>query len=238
MKFEYLPEVNELQLYILIKLTTSPSGLKFSQLRPDNEEIENDLFNYHLQYLVKNELVSKQEQVYQITDKGVQLTTNVDALGNIKTLFKVSVTPYVVNHNKILVQKRLRHPFYGDISSVAGKVMKGELIEQAAKRKMKEETDLKAEFKLIGVYRKIRRKKESRILEDTFYHVCVADKFSGELEEKNVFGENFWTTFEQAIEFQKQNIDSGPKDIEIMQRIRDRNFDWFYFQDEIVVDKY
>ncbi len=242
MKYEFLPEVNEVQLEILARLTTSSGGLRYSEMKPDDEYLENDLYNYHLQFLVKNELVRKEGNLYQITEKGKVLTTNIDALGKVQQLFKVSVALQVVRQvngkREILRHKRFRHPFYGDVTSVSGKVHHGELIEQAAKRKLLEETGLQAEFTHLGVIRKIRKDKQGNLIEDTFYHVCYAENPEGELIAKNVYGENFWTDFNQAIELLKSNVDTGKHDLEILNRIRNQNFDFFYWQQTAEIEKY
>lgn len=182
--------------------------------------------------------VEKNGNVYTLTIEGKKFVANMDLLGNLKQTFKVSVVLYVVNGAKILAQKRLRHPFFGDITSVAGKVLPGEKIEAAASRKLKEETGLVGSFKLLGVHRKIRKTKQGEVIEDTFYNVCVCRRPEGELEEKNMFGENFWVEFGQMIEWEKKNADTGKTDIEIIERIRDNNDELFYFEEETVVERY
>lgn len=161
-----------------------------------------------------------------------------DVLGNVRQTFKVSVALYVVADDKILLQKRLRHPFYGDVTTVAGKVVPGEKVEAAAARKLIEEIRLMGNFELRGVRRKIRKNKGGEVMEDTFYNVCVCKNPQGTLEEKNVFGENFWAGFDQANEWEKQNADTGKTDVEIIERIRDGREEPFYFQEETALERY
>ena len=51
-------EPNDVQKKILIKLLSSDQ-LKYSKIKPNN--IANDLFNYHLQFLLKKGLIKKTE---------------------------------------------------------------------------------------------------------------------------------------------------------------------------------
>jgi ADP-ribose pyrophosphatase YjhB (NUDIX family) len=191
-----------------------------------------------MKYLVGKGLVDKKDNLYGLTQEGRQFVSNLDALGNIRETFKVSVALYVVQKDKILLQKRLRHPFFGDVTSVAGKVLPGERVEEAATRKLLEETGLTAKFELIGINRKIRRNKDGEILEDTFYHICVSNNPTGDLIDKNIFGENFWASFAEAQNYEAKNIDTGAHDLEIIERIKDKKNDWFYFQKETVINDY
>ncbi|MBU2592826.1 NUDIX domain-containing protein [Patescibacteria group bacterium] len=216
--------------------------LAYSQARPKDERISNDLFNYHLQFLVKKGFVEKKGNLYRLTDRGKKATQIFDAKGNLKDLFKVSILAYVVRDNngkkEILLQQRTRHPYLGDIEVVSGKVNSGEPIELAAKRKLKEETGLIAGFKLIGVYRTTRRDSKKEIIEDPLFHVCFAKNPQGQLLPQTDFGKNFWGTFGQAIKYQKDNIAASPCLEKIYKRVQRENFDFFYFQDQTVLTKF
>ena len=228
--------MNEVQLAILAGLTTAGGGLRYMRLKP--EGMGSDKFNYHLQYLVKKGWVEKTGEVYRITQEGKKFTTNLDALGHLQQTFKVSVALYVIKDGQVLLQRRARHPFYGDVTSVAGKILPGERVVAAAGRKLREETGLEASFRLLGMHRKIRRNLEGEVVEDTFYHICRADGASGKLIEKNVYGENFWASFSEAIKYESKNSDFGKTDIKVWERIKKGNDEWFYFEEETVVARY
>lgn len=228
--------MNQIQIEIMAKLISNADGSRYMRLKP--EEIESDKFNYHLKYLITKGLVDKKDNLYGLTVEGRKYISNLDALGNVRETFKVSVALYVTKGDQILLQKRLRHPFFGDITSVAGKVLPGEKVEDAATRKLLEETGLHAKFKLIGINRKIRIDKNGKILEDTFYHVCLAKDPTGELIAKNIFGENFWASFEGALDYEAKNVDTGERDLEILERIKAKNYKWFYFQSEATLLRY
>jgi len=230
--------IHTIQLQILTKLMKSPAEQRYSELMITG--IENDLFNYHLQQLVKNGLVNKNDARYSLTEIGQKSITHLDALGNPRDFFKVSVALMVFrnDYSELLIQKRLRNPFYGEFTTVAGKVLPGEKIVDAARRKLLEEANLAATFTFVGVLRKIKRNPELMIFEDVFYHYCVATDPVGVLAEKNEFGENFWIPLSKFIEYEEKNIDSGELDRAVGQRIINKNWESFYFEQDRVVKRY
>lgn len=231
--------LNKIQIKILTNILRS-EGLKYSQARP--KTIENDLYNYHLKFLVKKGFVIKRINKYVLTIKGKKFVQRLDASGNIKEYFRFSVLPYTVRiengKKEILLHKRKRHPYYGDIGTVSGKVNLGEKIEDAAARKLKEETNLGCKFKFIGVLREIRRSKDKEIIEDTLYHVCYGENPNGELIKMNKFGEHFWDTFDNALKYQRKNVTSSTKSEEILRRIKSRDLSLFYFTEDFVMKRF
>lgn len=232
-------ELHQIQQQILTKLMQAPGERRYSELMVD--EVENDLFNYHLQQLVKVGFIAKSESGYTLSESGQKAITHLDALGNPRQFFKVSVALMVFQneYSELLVQKRLRNPFYGEITTVAGKVLPGEKVVDAARRKLLEEANLAALFTFVGVLRKIKRNSERMIFEDVFYHYCVASEPVGVLSEKNEFGENYWIRTSEFIELEKMNnVDSGELDLEVGQRLINKDFSSFYLEQDRVVERY
>ncbi len=228
-----------IQIQILTKLLAS-NGLRYSEACPSG--VDDDLFNYHLQFLVKKGYVEKENGLYKLSNLGKINVQPIDALGNWKEFFKFSVLPYVVRTNlrkkEILLQRRLRHPYFGNVETVSGKVVIGEKVEDAAKRKLEEETGLTCDFRLLGVIRKIRRSKDGKIIEDTLYHACYGENPEGILEEKNVFGDNLWAEFNEARKLQKQNVTASDQSEEILNRVETGNLELFYFNEDLTVNTY
>lgn len=169
--------------------------------------------------------------------------SNIDLKGKTYDLFRFSVTVYVIKiidgKKHILVQKRKRYPYYDDITTVVGKIKKGELIKDAAKRKLKEETGLDIkDVKVLGILRKIRLNKKGDLVEDVVYNACYAENPKGVLQESNEWGENRWCDIDEFIEIQKKNIDYGPYDGEITLRIKNEEFTPFHFEQISTVRDY
>ncbi|MBI2356465.1 NUDIX domain-containing protein [Candidatus Dojkabacteria bacterium] len=243
MKATYAPVFTEVQIDILTRLIRN-KRLKYSELK--DEKVENDLFNYHLQHLVKKGLILKEESSYELSVKGKKVIANMDVLGNIRDLFRVSVALIVTRDNsgvfEILLQKRNRQPYLGDITSIAGKVLIGEKYEESAKRKLFEEAGLSGDFNLLGVKRAMRYNEKDEILEDILFHICYCHNPSGKLIEENEFGANFWGTFDEAIKAEKSNTGGSKSEVEILELIQKQkgisDLPFFYYQEKSIIKDY
>lgn len=134
-------ELHIIQRQILQKLIQGKH--RFSELQP--VDIENNLFQYHLNRLLGAKLIIKTEQGYQLAPAGYQLAAQWSA-----DLLSVRPQPVVVvmllirnDKNEILVLKRRKEPFLGNLAPPFGKVHFGESLAEAATRDLFEKTGLK-----------------------------------------------------------------------------------------------
>jgi len=223
------PKINKIQLSILKSLLLN-DGAKYSEMNKDN--IENDLYNYHLQYLVKRKLINKTEGLYFLSTEGRKFISNIEISGRKQDFFKVSVALHIIKiedgKQYMLLQKRKRHPFFGDINGIAGKIRLGEKVEDAAKRKLKEEAGLSGDAVFIGITRKVKKYK-GEVVEDALYHDCYIENPTGTLVKENDFGEQFWCPFEEVGEYMKNNIDKSDFFEETLKRIKKKDLKQFYY---------
>ncbi len=216
--------------------------LKYSECIP--EGLDKDLFNYHFKFLKEKSYILKDEECYSLTHLGKKYVQRLDALGVYKDYFRVSVLVYLViadaGQQRILLHRRLRHPYYGDIGVISGKVQYGEKIAAAAQRKFKEETGLNIDPpRLIGVHRKTRHDKDGEIIEDTLYHCCLASSYKGELKTKTEFGENFWASLDDAKNYESQNIAGSKGGIAVLEKIKSNDLsELFYLEEEQTLTQY
>jgi len=193
---------NKTQYKILSNCKFWQNGAKYSQIRPN--DIDNDLFNYHLQQLVKKDYLKKENTLYSLTEKGKSLITNVDDdIESTPPSFKVSIYACPVINNKVLLHRRLKHPQYGYVGLVAGKIKYGENVLSTAKREFLEETDLTADFKVIGNLRQIRKNEKGKVIEDGIFYVCFTAKVTGELRQRDKEGEYFWVELKEVNKIDK-----------------------------------
>jgi len=203
--------LSPIQNHILSELK-SATMLRYRDLHPG--EIPNDLFNYHLQFLVKKGFVSREEGGYALTQSGVGYIADMqpsESNKKISSLFKVNVitvlSRVVSGKIEILSQERRRHPSFGKVGVIGGIAYKGELLTEAARRKCKEETGLIADFKHIGIERR-RLYQSGALFSDVLFPIFYAHAHTGNLVEENEFGRNFFVPIAQAIRNESSPFDS------------------------------
>lgn len=235
-----LQNLSPIQSHIISRLKNAQS-LRYSELQP--EKVPNDLFNYHLQHLVKKEFIIKSDDGYTLSDKGIKHVADPYPRNDaITSLFKINVITIVsrVTDGKIEILNQIRksNPSYGKVGVMGGVVLKGELIEPAAQRKLKQETGLDAEFKLIGSERRIMYK-SGELFSDLLFPIAYADSYSGELIIDSNFGHNMWVSIDEAIKNESAEFDSIKSITLALKAIKDGSIKSlpFFFKEEIQSDK-
>ena len=228
-------DLSFVQYKILSGFIRSP-GLSYSHAQPEN--IDRDLYKYHLKFLVEKGILSKSGSVYRLTDAGKKLVQYLDVHGDTHPTFKISVLCYVLrNHSELLMQKRLRQPFFGDIDVISGKIQPGETPENAAVRKLAEESGLSASFSFLGVIRKVRRWPKTEIFEDTLYHICLAENPAGNLVTVNDFGENMWVSLNRVADLISGNMTYTPNSLRLLELISAPPKETFYIHEDITLSR-
>ena len=176
--------------------------LRYRDMHPQ-DDTPNDLYNYHLKSLIKKGLVDKTKQGYCLSTDGQRYVADVwHTSDESQRLFKVNVITVVSRSNgtnlEILNQRRTSQPSYGIVGVPGGTILKGEPLLEGASRKLRQETGLIGNFKLIGIERRFFYK-DGELFSDVLFPICYSDNTQGEFLEKTEFGENFWVDIDQAI---------------------------------------
>jgi len=234
-----LRNLSSIQNHILSKLKNA-KFLRYSELHP--QKVPNDLFNYHLQYLVKKNFVAKNKDGYSLSQSGIKHVADPYPSNNaITSLFKINVITIVSRvvdgKTEILNQIRKSNPSYGKIGVMGGVVMKGELIEPAATRKLKQETGLDAEFKLAGCERRIMYK-SGELFSDLMFPIAYANSYSGQLKSDTEFGHNMWVSINKAIKNESTKFDSIKGVAKLLKAIKSGKIKTlpFFFEENIQSD--
>lgn len=199
----YEPSVHEAQSLILRHLLFVP-GARFSELQKETG-LSSDHFNFHIKKLQESGLVDKQAETYLLTPKGKEYANRMDTDdGEIEKQPKVSVALVVERQHdgkrEFLAQQRLKQPYYGFWGRLGGKVRWGESFEEAAKRELKEETNLDADFTFKMIFRKRDYKKaDGTLLEDKVFVIMYTDAATGDMLERFEGGLNRWMTQEEFM---------------------------------------
>ena len=232
-------ELSSVQNHILSKLKNAKT-LRYSDLQPG--KIPNDLFNYHLQHLVKKELVTRTDDGYSLSEKGINHVADPFPTNDaITSLFKINVITIVSRtangRIEILNQIRKSNPSYGKVGVMGGVVLKGEPIEAAATRKLRQETGLDAEFRHLGCERRIMYRK-GELFSDVLFPIAYSDSSSGELMTDSDFGHNMWVSIDEAIKNDSAEYDSIPSIVTVLRAIKAGSVSKlpFFFEESIQSD--
>jgi hypothetical protein len=229
---EYL--ANPIKRHI-IGLLLRDSQLKYSELMP--AEVDNVLFNYHLQHLVKNGVLTKNENNYSLSPEGIKLTSNVTYDGVYFPKFTCRYKLYLIDGNNILLPVRTNTAWYGDIAAVSSKLLYGTPTEERANVRMRDKVGVEAKMNWIGTLRTQIFDKQHDLLDDSIYFVCFADSHSGEINKVDDHDlELRWHSFEEALEVEKKSRASGDKSLEVLQRIQAKNYQPFCFEETVIID--
>lgn len=234
-----LRNLSSIQNHILSKLKNAKS-LRYSDMQP--EKIPNDLYNYHLQFLVKKGYLNKDKNNYSLSEIGIKHVADPYPTNDaITSLFKINVITIVSRIVKgkieILSQIRKSNPSYGKIGVMGGVVLKGELIEPAAKRKLKQETGLDADFKLVGIERRIMYR-GGELFSDLMFPIAYSDSSSGDLVVDSDFGHNMWLSIDKAIKNESTEYDSLRGIVRVLKAIKSGKIKKqpFFFEENIQSD--
>lgn len=174
-----MQQLHYLQMQILRQLMYNP-GARFSAINSTN--LPSDHFNYHLSTLIDSGMIIKNDSSYNLTAKGKEYANTMDTSDlTIEKQPKVAVMIIATKADKLLIQTRLKEPYYGFAGFITGKVRFGEQIAQTAARELMEEAGLTAEFKLSYILHEHVYSKDGDLLEDKIFHVVHATKVKGEL---------------------------------------------------------
>ncbi|MDO8582673.1 MAG: NUDIX hydrolase [bacterium] len=234
-----LQNFSPIQNHIIAKLKNAKT-LRYAEMQP--EKVPNDLFNYHLQFLVKKGLVTKSDEGYALSEVGIKHVADPYPQNDaITSLFKINVITIVSRVTdgtlEILNQLRTSNPSYGKIGVMGGVVFKGERIEEAATRKLKQETGLDAQFRIVGCERRIMYK-SGELFSDVVFPIAYADFSAGELLPTTDFGHNMWLPIDEAIENESAEFDSIKSIATVLRAIKDSSITKlpFFFEESIQSD--
>lgn len=234
-----LQNFSPIQNHILSRLKNAKS-LRYAELKP--QQVPNDLFNYHLQQLVKKEYIQKLDDGYSLSDIGIKHVadpyTGNDAITNLFKINIITIVSRVVNGKiEILNQIRKSNPSYGKVGVMGGVVRKGELIETAATRKLQQETGLIADFKLIGSERRIMYK-SGELFSDVVFPIAYTNIYTGELIPDTEFGHNMWVSIDDAIKNESAEFDSIKSITTVLLAIKNNTISMlpYFFKEEVQTD--
>lgn len=181
-----MKQLHPIQLQILKKLLFAKQ-LRYHETKPD-KEMENNQFGFHLDQLISDSYILKENKHYLLTNFGKEYANRLDSQETtIARQAKVSVMICCLRgtnkETEYLIYTRLKQPFYGCQGFLSGKVKFGETIEQAVRRELKEEANLEGDPEIINIkHYLVYNKVGKELLEDKFMFYCQVKNPSGQLK--------------------------------------------------------
>lgn len=186
--------MHRIQQHVIRKLMFTPTA-RYADIKPD--EVEGNLFMYHLRQLIKQALVIKLDKGYKLSNAGRRYAETL-SLASMQPRIQPKIVTLLVIRNKFgeyLLYERARVPYRGLVGFPYGKIHLGETIKEAAEREINEKTGLSAHLLHRGeVYLAIYEKKE--LISHMLCHVFSGVEPTGELVAKTEIGKCFWKRVE------------------------------------------
>lgn len=203
----YSADAHIVQMKLLRQLLLTPS-CKFATLAAASE-LTSDHANFHIKQLIAAGFVrhvAKSYGEYELTRDGKEYANRMDTDAyEIERQPKLTVDLAVENdRGEFIVQKRLKHPYFGYHGFPTGKIRWGETMEQAGARELREETGLTADLRVVGVYHKLDYDTEGNLLEDKYMCLIHGTNPRGELLRKTETHTNQWMTTSAYNQLDKQ----------------------------------
>lgn len=185
--------------------------------------LSSDHFNFYLKQLLEDGLVVKNtEGLYHLTPKGKEFSNRFDTdERKVERQPKVAVCLMISRDDgKVLVQQRLKQPYYGYWGRPTGKIRWGETILQAGARELLEETGLTADFAYDAIYHKRDfNKATGELLEDKIFFMLKVANPRGTLIEEFEGGRNAWMTYKdyaaQPLSFESNDVFDFKKEAKV-----------------------
>lgn len=227
-------KIHDFQISILKELLFKPSA-RFRDLK--KVDIENDHFSFHINHLLKEGLIAKNNGLYSLTDTGKEFANRIDTDSlKLERQAKIAIALHAVRmvngKMEILIHQRLKEPFYGWYGSHSGKIRWGETPLQCAQREFLEETGLTGDFTHKGIVHYHHFHKDGRLLEDKYFWVYRIDNVKGELREEVPEGKNIWMQEQEYRKLKNVFATAG----EMMEAINSKKL--FYIERPRIVDSY
>ncbi|HDD70768.1 MAG TPA: NUDIX domain-containing protein [Candidatus Woesearchaeota archaeon] len=130
----------------IFKLFIKKRMLKFNEIEK-SLELKSNTLSYHLDMMIKDGLLEKDDEYYKLTKKAEQMLPFFAHLTGRETGPLTVIVAAVKHKNKICLLRRVKRPYQGYWGMIGGKLKMKESIKDCAIREAKEETGLDCEFK-------------------------------------------------------------------------------------------
>lgn len=188
---------------ILTHLRHVPQA-RYSQLQ-HAANLESDVFKFHVRYLVEQGVISKSaDGRYALTAIGKEIANNLNEsaqkqLKQPKVSLLLVISRQTPHGTEYMMQKRLRHPFYGYWGLLSGPAQWGDDFTTTAAHELHKQAGLTADLQVRTFLRQRDYTPAHELLEDKLFVVLVAE-LQNHKPQAWKHGENAWMTLAELRE--------------------------------------
>jgi len=189
---------HEIELHILKQLMYN-KDLSYNKIL--DKKFPSNKFNYYLKKYVKEGIIKKNEEKYNLTSEGTQLLSTLDGI-TLKKKKHPIICCFIlgVDGDKILVNKRLKQPFLDYVGIPGGKLDFGNNLIEQAKEEFLDETGLSGDLELKVISNFVTYEGKN-IAHHVIGFTYIATNITGKLKEKHREGENFFIQKSKLTEY-------------------------------------
>lgn len=179
----------------IMRLMTLHASPRYSDIKP--EDVDGNLFMYHLNELMKDGYIIKTDKQYGLTIKGRRHAGIISVDTGLPRLQpKIVVMIYAKNTaGEYLLFRWKRQPFMNTVSLPYGKTWFGEPIQKMAERELAMKTGLNGMLAHIGdAY--VKTSVGSEIISHMLVHIFSLSDWSGTAASEVPTGDCFWAKIE------------------------------------------
>jgi len=202
-----MTDLHKIQMLILRELLFNPNS-RFTDL--NIQGLSTDHFSYHVNVLIEDGYVKKDNSQYSLTTKGKEYANRMDTdEASIERQPKIAVmivaTKTMEGKKHLLVQERTKEPYFGYSGFITGKIRYGEKILETARRELKEESGLECSSMHIKriVHDHVILEDTGELVEDKMFYVIHIINPTGELI-STLNGKNVWITEKEFKNLKKK----------------------------------
>lgn len=183
-----------IQKHILRQLAVNDT-LRYTDLKPDN--VEGNLFMYHLNQLVNDDLINKNDKKYQLSTTGKKYVSSMSLKsGSTRRQPRIVVMFIAQNKNgEYLLFKWKRQPYLNLISFPFGKIHYGCSVLDLANKELEWKSGLKDKIEYSGdIY--VQTIKGNETIDHYLAHIFRVTDISGKIQSDGIQGKSFWSRIE------------------------------------------
>lgn len=198
-----LDRIHPAQTTILYTLRHATRAHYSELMRPTR--LEGDRFKYHINKLVKRNLVYKaSDGLYELTAEGKEFANRLNEqtgreIEQPKASMLLVVTSIRDGTTYFLAHKRDREPFRDYWGIMSAPLLRGIPARESATKELEKQTGLSVDFTPIGLYRVIDQTSNGKILEDKLFSLLFATVEDTPEPHYWYGGESAWMTRDELL---------------------------------------